>query len=118
HVGSELPDDFLLPDGTVVQFRMNSSSPFCIRVDDGGLKLFHRDREIAGVQWIKRYYDTGIKAIGYSMEIWDEALYRAICPGKSESTSHAEFLRSIESAVGVFGEGNGLQRSFARLRVS
>ena len=238
HVGSELPDDFLLPDGTVVQFRMNSSSPFCIRADDGGLKLFHRDRDIAGVQWIKRpdfyktrvsrngkkmvqigqiggedclffcyqnycshfargkqclfcnlastsktynsvlkkkdaeligevasaawaegtvkhvlmtggcfshekeihvvedifaaickhrgvdripgtilpspakgddikrYYDTGIKAIGYSMEIWDEALYRAICPGKSESTSHAEFLRSIESAVGVFGEGN------------
>lgn len=55
---------------------------------------------------IKRYYDTGINAIGYSMEIWDEKLYKAICPGKSESTSHDEFVNSIRQAVGIFGEGN------------
>ena len=55
---------------------------------------------------IKRYFDTGICAIGYSMEIWDETLYRAICPGKSESTSHGEFLESIASAIKVFGAGN------------
>ncbi|MHB1127627.1 MAG: radical SAM protein [Bacillota bacterium] len=55
---------------------------------------------------IKRYYDTGINAIGYSMEIWDEKLYKAICPGKSESTSHDEFIDSIRQAVGIFGEGN------------
>ncbi len=237
HADSDLPDDFLLPDGTVVQFRMNSSSPFCVRADDGVLRLFHGDRDMCEVKWIKRptfydcklaedkkmvqigqiggedclffcyqnycshfarglqclfcnlvstsqtyhsvlkrkdaeligevastawgegivnhvlltggcfaherevsvvegilasirrhrgidripgtvlpspakgddikrYYDTGIQAIGYSMEIWDEALYRAICPGKAESTSHTQFLRSIESAVEVFGKGN------------
>ena len=55
---------------------------------------------------IRRYYDSGIQAIGYSMEIWDEKLYTAICPGKSESTSHREFLHSIETAVNVFGPGN------------
>ncbi|HUV08942.1 MAG TPA: radical SAM protein, partial [Spirochaetia bacterium] len=55
---------------------------------------------------IQRYYDTGIQAIGYSMEIWDELLYGAICPGKSESTSHREFLHSIERAVKIFGPGN------------
>jgi hypothetical protein len=232
-----LPDDFVLPDGTVVQFRMNSSSPFCVRVADGVLRLSCNDRDISDVSWIKRpafyglevaqgkrmvqigqiggedclffcyqnycshftheeqclfcnlvstsktygsvvkkkeaeligevasaawaegmvkhilltggcfshekevsvvediiasirkhtgmdripgtilpspakgddikrYYDTGIQAIGYSMEIWDEALYRAICPGKSRSTSHNEFLRSIDRAVEVFGPGN------------
>ena len=237
HAGAELPDDFLLPDGTVVQFRMNSSSPFCVRAGDGVLRLFHGEREVCEVRWIKRpafydselaanrkmvqigqiggedclffcyqnycshfaegrqclfcnlvstsqtyhsvlkkkdaeligevagaawgegmvnhvlltggcfaherevsvveeifasirknrgvdripgtvlpspakgddikrYHDTGIQAIGYSMEIWDEALYRAICPGKAEGTSHTQFLRSIESAVKVFGEGN------------
>jgi hypothetical protein len=236
HAGAALPDDFLLPDGTVVQFRMNSSSPFSVRAD-GGLRLFHGEREMCGVRWIKRpafydrelaankkmvqigqiggedclffcyqnycshfahgrqclfcnlvstsrtydtvlkkkdaeligevagaawsegmvnhvlltggcfaherevsvveeifasirrhrgvdripgtvlpspakgddikrHYDTGIQAIGYSMEIWDEALYRAICPGKAEGTSHTQFLRSIENAVEVFGEGN------------
>jgi hypothetical protein len=237
HVNLVLPDDFLLPDGTVVQFRMNASSPFCVRVADGALRLSCDDRDISDVSWImrpafyglevaqgkrmvqigqiggedclffcyqnycshftheeqclfcnlvstsktygsvlrkkdaewigevasaawaegmvnhvlltggcfshekevavvedilasirkhtgmdripgtvlpspakgddiKRYYDTGIQAIGYSMEIWDEALYRAICPGKSKGTSHDEFLRSIENAVKVFGPGN------------
>lgn len=237
HAGADLPDDFLLPDGTVVQFRMNSSSPFCVRAADGVLRLFHVERDMCGVTWIKRpafydrklaqnkkmvqigqiggedclffcyqnycshfakgrqclfcnlvstsrtydsvlkkkdaewigevagaawdegivnhvlltggcfaherevsvvegilasirrhrgvdripgtilpspakdddikrYYDAGIQAIGYSMEIWDEALYRAICPGKAETTSHTQFLRSIESAVEVFGRGN------------
>jgi hypothetical protein len=55
---------------------------------------------------IKRYHDTGIRAIGFSMEIWDRKLYEAICPGKSSNTSHDEFLRSISTAVKVFGEGN------------
>jgi hypothetical protein len=54
----------------------------------------------------KRYHGTGIKAIGFSMEIWDERLYRAICPGKSSGTSHSEFVHGIERAVKVFGEGN------------
>jgi biotin synthase-like enzyme len=55
---------------------------------------------------IQRYYDTGIQAIGFSMEIWNDRLYRAICPGKSESTSHADFLESIRRAVKIFGQGN------------
>jgi Radical SAM superfamily len=55
---------------------------------------------------IKRYHDTGIGAIGFSMEIWDERMYRAICPGKSSETSHDEFVSSIETAVRIFGEGN------------
>lgn len=55
---------------------------------------------------IKRYYDTGIQAIGFSMEIWDEKLYQAICPGKSKSVSHDAFINSISSAVKIFGAGN------------
>jgi len=55
---------------------------------------------------LKRYRDTGIGAIGYSMEIWDEAMYRAICPGKSKSTSHDEFFAAIERAVRIFGAGS------------
>jgi hypothetical protein len=237
HVGTFLPDDFLLPEGTVVQFRLNSRSPYKVRVADGDRMLFRREEEICPVSWIdrpayygtttsrnqemvkigqiggedclffcyqnycshfgkhkqclfcnlvatsqtydsvlkkkdieaigevaaaawsegmvnhvlltggcfnheseidlvsriidsirshtgfdrvpgtilpspakndaiRRYFDTGIQAIGYSIEIWDEDLYRAICPGKSEATSHREFLKSIEEAIGVFGPGN------------
>ena len=217
HADCKLPDDFLLPDGTVVQFRLNSSSPFSVLINKEILRLYHGDNHICDVQWIKRpefynhkiddnkkmvqigqvggedclffcyqnycshfssgqeclfcnlvstsktsavlkkkdtemigevsslaweegivnhilltggcfahesevstvekiiasikkhvgkdripgtilpspakgddikrYYNTGIQAIGYSMEIWDEALYQAICPGKAKTTS-------------------------------
>jgi len=59
-----------------------------------------------GEDEIRRYYDTGIKAIGFSMEIWDEKLYEAICPGKSKNVSHEDFIRSVRTAVKIFGEGN------------
>ena len=55
---------------------------------------------------IEKYRDSGINAIGFSMEIWDEMLYRAVCPGKSKSFSHDDFVNSIQNAVEVFGEGN------------
>ena len=237
HVGENLPDDFCLPDGTVVQYRLNSLSPFRVEKTDQGLSLCRSDERLCSVTWIKRpdfyekettsktdmvkigqiggedclffcyqnycshfgrhkqclfcnlvatsdtynsvlkrkdieaigevaaaawqegmvkhvlltggcfssekevdlvsrivesirrhvgleevpgtilpspargdsikkYFDTGIKAIGYSMEIWDESLYRAICPGKSDATSHKEFVESIKKAVEIFGPGN------------
>lgn len=55
---------------------------------------------------LKRYYDGGITAAAFSLEIWDEALYRAICPGKSASTSRERFIEVIRESVKVFGEGN------------
>lgn len=237
HVGQLLPDDFLLSDGTVVQFRLNSKSSFTVKHQKKKLILFQNEKEICSVKWIKRpefyskktscnfemiktgqiggadclffcyqnycihfnknkqclfcnllstsqtynsvlkkkdiqamgevaaaawsegmvkhvlltggcfseqketnmvseilasikkytgfervpgtvipspaigdnikrFYDMGIKSIGYSMEIWDEQFYKAICPGKSENTSHNEFIKLIETAVKIFGEGN------------
>jgi hypothetical protein len=237
HVDVKYPDDFLLPDGTVVQFRMNSRSPYHVESIDGRLAIYFNDRELTDVSWIKRpgyydrktsagndmikigqvggkdnmffcyqnycshfaknqqcafcnlvstsktygsvlrrkglddigevasaawkegavrhvditggcsspkievkvvsellgsirvhtgfdtipgillpspakgeaidrYHEAGIAALGYSMEIWDEKYYKAICPGKAESTSHGEFIESIKKAVKVFGEGN------------
>jgi hypothetical protein len=55
---------------------------------------------------IKKYHHSGIKAIGFSMEIWDDRLYQAICPGKSKGVSHEAFVDSIRTAVKIFGEGN------------
>jgi hypothetical protein len=55
---------------------------------------------------VQRYWEAGIGALGYSMEVWDDALFQAFCPGKAETTSHAEFVRSVTQAVKVFGPGN------------
>jgi hypothetical protein len=237
HVDVKYPDDFLLPDGTVVQFRLNSRSPYHVESIDGKLAIYFNDRELTDVSWIQRpsyydmktsagndmikigqvggkdnmffcyqnycshfaknqqcafcnlvstsktygsvlrrkglddigevasaawkegavrhvditggcsspkievkvvsellesirrhtgfdtipgvllpspakgeaidrYHEAGIAALGYSMEIWDEKYYKAICPGKAESTSHGEFIESVKKAVKVFGEGN------------
>jgi len=238
HVGKALPDDFLLPDGTVVQFRQNRRSPYHVAEEEGRPVLFRGEERLCPLQWLprpayynrqtrhgntmlkvgqtggedclffcyqnycshfskgeqclfcnlvstsstydsvlrrkdtedigevaaaafaegtvkhvlltggcfnhekeiemvgsilqsirdhtgldrvpgtilpspakglddaQRYYDTGIQAIGFSMEIWDERLYGAICPGKSSGTSHADFVQGIERAVKVFGAGN------------
>ena len=237
HIDVKLPDDFCLPDGTVVQFRFNSKSQYNVKICKSKLKLYLNDNEICDIKWIERpafynrkttqnndmvkigqiggkdclffcyqnycshfssnkqcsfcnlvttskvydsvikkkginaigevakaawsegnvnhilltggcfshekevsliseiidsikkhtgfekvpgvilpspakgddinrYFETGIKAIGYSMEIWDEKLYKAICPGKSENTSHGEFVDSIKTAVKIFGAGN------------
>jgi len=238
HIGMSLPDDFLLPDGTVVQFRHNASSPYLVDKIDNALVLLRGEEPLCKVSWLprptyytqstpngnamvkvgqtggedcmffcyqnycshfsheeqclfcnlvstsqtydsvlkrkdtedigsvaatafaegtvkhvlltggcfnhqkeielvgeimqairnqtgldrvpgtilpspakgpddaKRYYETGIKAIGFSMEIWDEKLYEGICPGKSSSTSHKEFVKSVETAAKIFGAGN------------
>jgi len=55
---------------------------------------------------LQRYYDSGIGAIGFSLEIWDEAMYKAVCPGKAAATTHDQFVRSLKDAVDVFGDGN------------
>jgi hypothetical protein len=55
---------------------------------------------------IRSYYDAGITALGYSLEIWNDAYYQAICPGKAATTTHAEFVRLLGDAVKVFGAGN------------
>lgn len=55
---------------------------------------------------LQKYYDSGINGIGFSLEIWDEKMYKAVCPGKSKSVSHDEFVQSVKHAVDIFGEGN------------
>ena len=237
HIDVKLPDDFFLPDGTVVQFRLNSKSPYNVKKEDNKLNLYFNDDVICEVKWmerppyydkkttngkdmvkigqiggadclffcfqnycanfkdnkqckfcnlvstsktynsvirkkdvqdigevaaaawsegsvnhvnitggcyisgkevevvsqiissikkhtgfervpgvilpapakgdnIQRYYDTGIQSLGYAMEVWDEGTYKAICPGKSATTSHDEFVESIEKAVEIFGRGH------------
>jgi len=55
---------------------------------------------------LRRYKDAGIDAVAFSLEIWDEPLYRALCPGKAADTPRRKFLEALEEAVGVFGPGN------------
>ncbi len=58
HGTEMLPDDFLLHDGTVVQFRENSRSRFFIdRSEDDTLRLTENRKEFCPVSWIPRLKD-------------------------------------------------------------
>lgn len=59
HIDVKLPDDFYLPDGTVVQFRLNSKSPYNVKKEKNRLNLYRNDRKICEVRWMERpdYYN-------------------------------------------------------------
>jgi len=55
---------------------------------------------------LKKYREAGISAVAFSLEIWDEPLYRAICPGKAETTTRERFVEIIKESARIFGVGN------------
>lgn len=57
HADAKLPDDFCLPDGTVVQLRFNSKSPYNVKADKSKLCLYQNDNEICEIKWIERPCD-------------------------------------------------------------
>ena len=62
HVGKMLPDDFLLPNGTVVQFRQNSRSPYLVAMKEKDLVLSRGEDELCRVEWLPKpaYYARNV----------------------------------------------------------
>ena len=59
HTNLKVPDDFLLEDGSVVQFRLNHKSPYIVRQTEEKLALFLNEEKLCNVSWIDRplYYN-------------------------------------------------------------
>ena len=64
HINIALPDDFLLPDGTIVQFRRNKSSGYKVKLLDDRLKLCYGERDLCEIQWLPRpkFYNLKISS--------------------------------------------------------
>ncbi|HLN44859.1 MAG TPA: radical SAM protein [Candidatus Sulfotelmatobacter sp.] len=54
HTNIALPDDFRLPNGTIVQFRRNSYSNFVVQLLDNKLILTDGKQELCTIQWLPR----------------------------------------------------------------
>ena len=54
HANIALPDDFVLPDGTTVQFRRNSRSNYLIDLVDDQLTLSKGTENLCQVTWLPR----------------------------------------------------------------
>ncbi len=54
----------------------------------------------------KQLKDVGVTNVFFDMEAWDEHLWEQIVPGKAKTVGRAEWLRRLETAVGIFGRGH------------
>ena len=54
---------------------------------------------------VQRYKDAGADHIHFNMEVWDKKLFPWINPGKSERVGWDNWVRWMEDAVEVFGNG-------------
>lgn len=55
---------------------------------------------------IDRLKEAGYRTIAMNIEVWDENIYRTICPGKANgSAGWSHWVRALEYAVKVFGHG-------------
>lgn len=56
---------------------------------------------------IDKYKEAGYTNIATNMEVWDEDVFRYICPGKIQfGGDHNHWVRALKHEVEVFGKGN------------
>ena len=77
-------------------------------VQETGLRL---PATVAAIQALdkpdsKRLRESGFDYACYSMEVWDEAAWQAVLPGKNRSVGRAGWMRCLTDAVEVFGSGH------------
>lgn len=56
---------------------------------------------------IEKYKEAGWSTLGLNLEVWTEAYFNAICPGKvQECGGYQHWLDALKYAIEVFGKGN------------
>ena len=50
--------------------------------------------------------EAGVDKVLWNIEVWDEELFKIICPGKSKFVGRVNWLKRLKEAVEVFGVGN------------
>ncbi len=53
----------------------------------------------------KRLHDTGIQTIQSNIEVWDERLFKWICPGKDKFIGRNEWIKRVIRSVDFWGRG-------------
>lgn len=56
---------------------------------------------------IAKYKEAGYQTIATNIEIWDENMFKVICPGKERLCGgHKHWIETLKEEVQVFGKGN------------
>lgn len=61
----------------------------------------------ADLSVIEKYKEAGYSAISSNMEVWDENIFKTICPGKEQICGGRQnWINALKHEVEVFGRGN------------
>lgn len=61
----------------------------------------------ADLSVIEKYKEAGYSAISSNMEVWDENIFKTICPGKEQICGGRQnWINALKHEVEVFGKGN------------
>lgn len=56
---------------------------------------------------IEKYKEAGYRGISSNMEIWDENIFKTICPGKEQMCGGRQnWINALKHEVEIFGKGN------------
>ena len=55
---------------------------------------------------INEYKQAGVTTLAFNIEVFDEALFKEICPGKERYYGYKPFVKSFDAARKIFGDYN------------
>jgi len=98
--------DFYLRYVQAIKERIGNRVPCCLQIQA-------RTKE----EW-KRIHNAGVDVVNANIEVWDERLFKIICPGKERTVGRERWIRSVLESVDVFGEGNVIPNFVAGVEMS
>jgi hypothetical protein len=61
---------------------------------------------------LEKLADLGLQGVGFNLECYDPAFFRAVCPGKEELVGYERYREALRVAVDVFGAGGRVFSGF------
>jgi hypothetical protein len=97
----------ILPRRAEVDFIIDVGHAVCkalgTKTIPGGHCLLAAPNDLSQIEKLK---EAGWEYIFFNLEVWNEHLFRGICPGKEEIVGREHWLKALDRAVEVFGPGN------------
>ena len=97
----------ILPERAEVDFIINTGKAICECL---GTKTIPRGHAILAApgdfKQIDELKNAGWEYVFFNLEVWNEHLFRGICPGKDRLVGREHWLKALDYAVEVFGERN------------
>lgn len=61
---------------------------------------------------LERLQRTGLHGVGFNLECFDPAFFKAVCPGKEELIGYDKYREALRAAVEIFGAGGKIFSGF------